>query len=330
MISSANINFPGYGATSTRTRHRDPDQKAGIDTVLGGQIWRVQPDEQAKAAHPCLWMQTGAVSFKPCTNFYDCTTCAYDRAMHKKAASGQARSWQDVMRRRPDKDRLCRHSLTGRAGQRSCPYNYECSRCDFDQYVEEFLAATSVDRAENMHQVKGFHVPEGYMFHSGHTWARVENGGCIRIGMDDFALKVLGSFDAFDLPVMGKVVEQSQPAWGLSRGNHFAQALSPVEGIIMDVNQQVREQPETVAQKPFEDGWFMLVRHNDIKSMLKKLMDDQQAVHWLSDEVATLEHMIEEVHGPLAADGGLLQPDVFGNCPELGWNRLTRRFLKCT
>jgi hypothetical protein len=49
---------------------------------------------------------------------------------------------------------------------------------------------------------------------------------------------------------------------------------------------------------------------------------------WLSQEVATLEHMIEEVHGPLSADGGLLQPDVFGNCPELGWNSLTKTFLR--
>ncbi len=328
MMSSNNQNFPGYGSTSARTRKRDPQQNTGIDTVLGGQIWRVQPDEQAKAAHPCLWMQTGVVSFKPCTNFYDCTTCAYDRAMHKKAATGKARTWQEAMRRMPDKDRLCRHSLTGRVGRRSCPYNYECSHCDFDQYVEEVLSSVSIDRPEFKHQVKGFQIPEGYMFHIGHTWARVESGGSIRIGMDDFAMKVLGSFDRFELPVMGKVVEQAEPAWGLSRGNHEAEALSPVEGIIMDVNQQVREYPGAAFEKPYEDGWLMLVRHNDIKSMLKRLMDEEQSLNWLSQEVATLEHMIEEVHGPLAADGGLLQPDVFGNCPELGWNSLTKTFLR--
>ena len=169
MMSMINHNFPGYGSTSARTRHRDPQQRAGIDTVLGGQIWRVQPDEQAKAAHPCLWMQAGVASFKPCTNFYDCTTCSYDRAMRKKAAAGKARTWQEAMRRMPDKDRLCRHSLTGRVGRRSCPYNYECSHCDFDQYVEEVLASVSTDRPDVMHQVKGFHIPEGYMFHTGHT-----------------------------------------------------------------------------------------------------------------------------------------------------------------
>jgi hypothetical protein len=38
--------------------------------------------------------------------------------------------------------------------------------------------------------------------------------------------------------------------------------------------------------------------------------------------------MIEEVAGPLAADGGYLQEDIFGNIPDLGWKNLTKTFLK--
>lgn len=41
-----------------------------------------------------------------------------------------------------------------------------------------------------------------------------------------------------------------------------------------------------------------------------------------------LESMLEKTAGPLAADGGQLQPDVFGNCPELGWDNLRAAFLK--
>jgi hypothetical protein len=38
--------------------------------------------------------------------------------------------------------------------------------------------------------------------------------------------------------------------------------------------------------------------------------------------------MIEQVAGPLAADGGYLTKDVYGNLPGLGWKNLTKRFLK--
>jgi len=38
--------------------------------------------------------------------------------------------------------------------------------------------------------------------------------------------------------------------------------------------------------------------------------------------------MIEDVAGPLAADGGYLADDIYGNLPDLGWNNLTKKFLK--
>ena len=48
----------------------------------------------------------------------------------------------------------------------------------------------------------------------------------------------------------------------------------------------------------------------------------------MNGEVTKLEGMIEEVAGPLAADGGLLGEDIYGNLPDLGWKRLTSAFLK--
>ena len=48
----------------------------------------------------------------------------------------------------------------------------------------------------------------------------------------------------------------------------------------------------------------------------------------MNTEVSNLEGMIEEVAGPLAADGGFLADDVYGNLPDLGWDNLTKKFLK--
>ncbi|MCK7513379.1 MAG: hypothetical protein MZV70_61325 [Desulfobacterales bacterium] len=98
---------------------------------------------------------------------------------------------------------LCRHSLTGRMEMRACAYNYECATCDFDQFFEDVWAAKTVKAPTDIRRVKGFGVPADHYFHDGHTWARVESGGAIRIGMDDFALKLFGRADAFDLPLMG-------------------------------------------------------------------------------------------------------------------------------
>jgi hypothetical protein len=71
-----------------------------------------------------------------------------------------------------------------------------------------------------------------------------------------------------------------------------------------------------------------MVRTPDIKATMGKLMTDQNSLTWINNEVSNLESMIEDVAGPLAADGGYLANDIFGNLPAIGWNNLTQRFLK--
>ncbi len=48
----------------------------------------------------------------------------------------------------------------------------------------------------------------------------------------------------------------------------------------------------------------------------------------MNGEVDRLFQMIEETAGPLAADGGTLGDDLFGNLPEVGWERLERVFFR--
>jgi hypothetical protein len=71
-----------------------------------------------------------------------------------------------------------------------------------------------------------------------------------------------------------------------------------------------------------------MVRTPDVKATMKKLMVEQSSLSWMSNEVTNLESMIEDVAGPLAADGGYLAEDIYGNLPNLGWNNLTKAFLK--
>jgi len=318
----------GYGSSYRKGTSGDLGKISEIGTVLGGQVWLVKPDKDAKAANPCIWMQAGAVSFKNCNNFYDCTTCKYDLGLRKKVDQGNQISWQDAMRRREGLERICRHSLTQRIAKRACAYDYECSKCDFDQFFEDVWSARTTSIPSDIQEIKGFKVPMGYYFHNGHTWARIESGGYVRVGMDDFSVKLLGNADALDLPLMGKELDQDRVGWGLKRDNNLADVRSPVNGVIVEVNSALREKPQMTNQGPYEEGWLFMVRMPDIKGAMKGLMDDTKTMDWINGEVNVLEHMIEEVAGPLAADGGYLANDIYGNIPQLGWDNLTKTFLR--
>lgn len=318
----------GYGASYRRGSQQDLGKESEIGAVFGGQVWMFKPDKEAKIENPCIWMQAGVVKYKNCNNFYDCNTCKYDLGMMKQVEKGNKISWQDAMRNRPGIERTCRHSLTHRIESRVCGLNYNCSRCDFDQFFEEVWTTKTGSIPYEIQHVKGFDVPMDYFFHNGHTWARVESGGCVRVGLDDFSLKLLGKADAFDLPLMGKELDMDRIGWGLRRKNNQADVLSPVGGVIVEVNSKIRENPEIANREPYGDGWLFMVRTPDVKKTVKKLMEPTESFDWINSEISTLEEMIEEVAGPLAADGGYLQDDIYGNLPGLRWENLTKTFLK--
>ena len=317
----------GYGSSYRKGSRHDLSKESEIGAVFGGQVWMFKPDREAKTATPCLWMQAGVVKFKNCNNFYDCNRCKYDLGMQKQTAKGKQMSWQDAMRQRPGIDRTCRHSLTRRIENRICSFNYNCSTRDFDQFFEDVWTPKTKGISFEMQDVKGFDVPTDYYFHNGHTWARIESGGTIRIGLDDFALKLLGRADALDLPLMGKELDRDHVGWGLRRRENQANVLSPISGVIVEVNEKVRENPEITNREPYGDGWLFMVRPPDVKKSVKKLMADTDSLNWINGEINKLEGMIEEVAGPLAADGGYLQNDIYGNLPNLGWKNLTKTFL---
>ena len=58
--------------------------------------------------------------------------------------------------------------------------------------------------------VGGFQVPENLRYHPGHTWALGESPTLVRIGMDDFASKLVGKFSQIRLPQRGQWIRQGQ------------------------------------------------------------------------------------------------------------------------
>lgn len=319
----------GYGSTYQKeSRETGGTKKGAIDSVLGGQVWKITPDKGEKPQNPCLWMQAGVVDFKSCNNYYDCTSCKYDQGMAMQVAKGKRISWQQAMAKRPSMERLCRHTLTERIGTRVCAYDYQCKTCDFDQFFEDVLTPKTMSHPHAVHRVKGFSVPEDYYFHEGHAWARIESGGSLRVGLDDFALKVLGRADALDLPLMGNELNPGKPGWGLKRKDNLADVLAPVGGVILEVNDDIRKRPELANDEPYGQGWLFLLHTPDIKKSVKDLMVNTASFDWINQEVEGLEAMVESVAGPLAADGGFMTEDVYGNVPQIGWENLTKRFLK--
>lgn len=291
---------------------------------------------------PCIWMQAGVVVKKYCRSDYECAACRFDRAMRRAAAENQrireeskmpqgkrARIcfWQDNLKELPSWKRPCIHYMKARIDFRACNQDYHCSTCEFDQYFSDQYAVHAVVRPVDEIDIKGFKIPHGYYLHRGHTWVKIEESSTVRVGLDDFALRLLGPLDRIEAPLMGKEVRQDQEDITLTRGSNAAKLLSPVSGVVTAINPDLREKGNLANQDPYTEGWVMRLHSANLRQDLKNLMIGDQAGDFLDEEVDRLYQVIEEHAGPLAADGGYLGDDIYGNLPQVGWEKLTRLFL---
>ena len=293
--------------------------------------------------HPCIWMQAGVVSKKLCRIKYDCPSCRFDRIMRRvgdenlslkregvvpKGKRGQIVPWQQKLRSKPTAKRPCIHHMKGRIEFKICNNEYKCPNCDFDQYFNDQFSVHAVMSPVDVLDIKGFKVPQGYYFHPGHTWIKVEEGSSVRVGIDEFALRLLGPLDHIEAPLMGKEVKQGSADIGVSRAAHQARFLSPVSGVVTAINPKLREEGDLANQDPYSAGWVMSVHCNNLRGDLKNLMINNETEGFMEGEVARLYEVIEEVAGPLAVDGGDLSHDIYGHLPQLGWESITKIFLK--
>ena len=291
---------------------------------------------------PCIWMQAGVVHLKNCQIDYRCEACRFDRAMRLTARensrlrqqgeslrgkSGKIVYWKDRLRELPPSKQPCLHHMKRRIDFRTCTHDYQCGNCEFDQYFSDQYMVHAVVRPVSVLNVKGFKLPHGYYLHRGHAWAKIEEGSTVRVGLDDFALRMLGPLDRVEAPLMGKQVEQGRDDILLSRDANTARVQSPISGVVTDVNPKLRETGKLANQDPYTDGWVMRLHSDNLRQDLKTLMIGDQASQYLDGEIDRLYEVIEEEVGPLAADGGYLGDDIYGNLPGNSWKKLTRLFL---
>jgi glycine cleavage system H lipoate-binding protein len=277
----------------------------------------------------CVWMKAGVVNFKLCENAYDCTSCPFDKAMSRKVSRKPTVlvSWREVMRSKPFPKRECRHMLTGRVQYKFCANNYQCSICEFDQNLDEMDLSTTASPI-NTRKISGFALADNYYYHPGHGWARIEHGGFVRLGMDDFTLRLLGRPTNFNLPKIGSHLEQSKAGWSIQRQDKKATMLAPMKGVVLATNQKALKDPDLVRKDPYGQGWLMVIEPRGLKKNLKSLLFEKETTAWLNAEARRLEEMVTAAYGiPLASTGGEIVDDIFGNLTHLKWNDLVREFL---
>jgi len=173
-----------------------------------------------------------------------------------------------------------------------------------------------------------FRLPaEGVYFHQGHSWAAPEGGEVVRVGMDDFAQKLLGKIDAIKFPKVGSQITQGEKAWSLLVGSKSIDMLSPVDGKILAINENLLSSPESISKDPYGQSWLMTVQAPKISSNLKNLLSGELARKWMDGVRENLLARMNYNLGAVYQDGGVPVDGIARNLDPEKWDEIVKDFF---
>lgn len=113
-------------------------------------------------------------------------------------------------------------------------------------------------------------VLENLKYAKSHEWVRLE-GDVAYVGISDYAQHSLGSIVYVEAGEAGDEVTQFEEFGAVESVKAASDIMSPVSGEILEVNEDVIDQPELLNNDPYKN-WIIKVKISD-ESELDNLLD---------------------------------------------------------
>jgi len=104
--------------------------------------------------------------------------------------------------------------------------------------------------------------PEELKYHSEHDWARIE-GDEATLGITWYAQDALGELVHFEPPEQGVAIAKESTYGEVESVKAVSDVIAPLSGEVLEVNQKAVDEPETVNEDPYGDGWLVRIRMSD-------------------------------------------------------------------
>ena len=104
--------------------------------------------------------------------------------------------------------------------------------------------------------------PEDLKYHQEHDWARIECDEAVQ-GDTWFAKDSLGELVHYEPPEAGTEITKDSSYGEVESVKAVSEVIAPLSGEVVSVNQKVVDEPETVNNDPYGEGWLVRIRLSD-------------------------------------------------------------------
>lgn len=101
--------------------------------------------------------------------------------------------------------------------------------------------------------------PDELKYSEEHTWLLLDGTNRGRVGITHYAQERLKDVVFIELPAVGTEVVCMEPFGVIESVKATNDLFSPVSGIVIELNEILRDEPGLVNQDPFGKGWMIVV-----------------------------------------------------------------------
>jgi glycine cleavage system H protein len=118
--------------------------------------------------------------------------------------------------------------------------------------------------------------PSDLRYTRDHEWLRT-SGATMQVGITQFAVDQLGDITLVDLPKEGDLVTRGQRFGTIESVKSVSDLYAPVSGKVTKVNAALKDAPELVNAKPYDDAWMIEIEPSDAAEVAELLSADAYA-----------------------------------------------------
>ena len=124
--------------------------------------------------------------------------------------------------------------------------------------------------------------PDDLRYHREHDWARIE-GDVATLGITWYAQDALGEIVHYEPPDEGAALARDESYGEVESVKAVSDVVAPLSGEVVELNAKVVDEPETINEDPYGEGWLVRIRISE-PSEVDDLMDADAYLKLLEEQ----------------------------------------------
>jgi glycine cleavage system H protein len=124
-----------------------------------------------------------------------------------------------------------------------------------------------------------------YRYTKDHEWVKRDekDDHIVYIGITDYAQEALGDIVHVDIPDVGEEFMPEDELGAIESAKSASEIYAPLEGKIVEVNDELDSHPEIINKSPYDEGWIVKMSIED-PDQLDELLSSDGYEHYLEQE----------------------------------------------